>query len=263
VERALEIDSNLALAHAFYAEILADFDLYDEAGAEARRALELDPSLLEGQRAMGYVLEKVGRYADAIGYYQAALALNPNLPLLHISLGNMYQAQGEVDLAVESYLRANSLAPTDPDPLSLLAQTYARVGEYGKASQWAGEAVRQDPSNPYLHGNLGRMYYHNNENDLAVPELAFAVRGGATEDGVQVTGLALDPGDARAVEFYYTYGLALAKLDQCAEAIPIFEALIRGVPDDETAQANAIEGLVLCGVVEPTPTPRPETTPSP
>jgi tetratricopeptide (TPR) repeat protein len=210
---------------------------------------------------MGYVLEKVSQYEDAIAYYQAALAINPNLPLLHLSLGNMYRAQGEVDAAVESYLRANSLAPNDPDPLTLLAATYARVGEYGRASQWAAEAVRQEPSNPRLHGNLGRMYYHNNEEDLAIPELALAVQGGTTEDGVQVRGLELDPADAAVVEYYYTYGLALAREGRCEAAIPLFEVLIRGVPDDEIAQANSVEGLVICGVIEPTPTPRATTTP--
>jgi tetratricopeptide (TPR) repeat protein len=211
---------------------------------------------------MGYVLERVARYEDAAAQYQAALDINPNLSLLYVSLGNMYFNMGTVDLAVESYLRANSLAPTSTTPLTRLARTYASVGEFGKASQWAAEAVRQDPANPYLHGNLGRMYYRNGQEDLAIPELALAVRGGLTQDGVPVTGLPLDPADADAVEYYYTYGLALAHQDQCDEAIQVFQALLRGVPDDEIAQANAVEGLVLCGVIEPTPTPRSAAMPA-
>ena len=107
------------------------------------------------------------------------------------------------------------------------------------------------------------MYYHNNEEDLAIPELALAVRGGVTEDGVQVSGLPLDPGSTSVVEYYYTYGLALAREGRCDEAIPLFEALLRGVPDDEIAQANSVEGLVVCGVIEPTPTPRPTATTAP
>jgi hypothetical protein len=105
------------------------------------------------------------------------------------------------------------------------------------------------------------MYYHNNEEDLAIPELALAVQGGTTQDGVQVRGLELDPADAAVVEYYYTYGLALAREGLCEAAIPLFEVLIRGVPDDEIAQANSVEGLVICGVIEPTPTPRATATP--
>jgi tetratricopeptide (TPR) repeat protein len=174
----------------------------------------------------------------------------------------MYRAQGEIDLAIDSFTRASSLLVNDPTPLLLLAQTYASVGEYGKASQYAADALRLDPASPRLHGNLGRMYYHNNELESAMQELALAVLGGATQDGIEVRGLALDPADARVVEYYYTYGLALAKSARCDEAVQIFNALIRGVPDDETAQANALEGLVICGQAR-TPTPEGTVTPTP
>jgi len=69
----------------------------------------------------------------------------------------------------------------------------------------------------------------------------------------------LDPGDERVVEFYYTYGLALAKNSQCPQAIPLFDALLRSASDDEIAVANSYEGLVICGEIEPTATPKPET----
>lgn len=105
------------------------------------------------------------------------------------------------------------------------------------------------------------MEYHNNDLEGAIQELGLAVLGGVTADGVQVTGLALDPADGRVVEFYYTYGLALAKSARCDEAIQIFNALIRGVPDDEDAQAGALEGLGICGQAQ-TPTPTETGTPA-
>jgi tetratricopeptide (TPR) repeat protein len=255
VDRALEIDPNLALGYAYAAEILADLDLYDEGSVQARRSLDLEPGLLEGHRALGYVYERVGRYEDALTQYQAALSVNANLPILHLAVGNMQRALGTTEDAIDSYLRASSLAIDDPIPLLLLAQTYASVGEYGKASQYAADAVRLDPGQARLHGNLGRMYYHNNELELAVDELRLAVVGGRSSDGVDIVGLTLDPADIRVVEYYYTYGLALAKTNRCEEAIEVFNVLIRGVPDDEIAQANALEGLVVCGQLQATPTP--------
>jgi tetratricopeptide (TPR) repeat protein len=255
VDRALEIDPNLALGYAYAAEILADLDLYDEGSVQARRSLDLEPGLLEGHRALGYVYERVGRYEDALTQYQAALSVNANLPILHLAVGNMQRALGTTEDAIDSYLRASSLAIDDPIPLLLLAQTYASVGEYGKASQYAADAVRLDPGQARLHGNLGRMYYHNNELELAVDELRLAVVGGRSSDGVDIVGLTLDPADIRVVEYYYTYGLALAKTNRCEEAIEVFNVLIRGVPDDEIAQANALECLVVCGQLQATPTP--------
>jgi tetratricopeptide (TPR) repeat protein len=261
VEQALTIDPNSALVQAFYAEVLIDSDIgrYEEAIQAAQTAVQLDPSLMEAQRALGYVWESTGNYERAIDAYEAALRIHNNLPVLHIAIGNMYRALGETDLAVDSYLRAVALDPTNPDPLNRIALAEAQVGNYGIASQYAADAVDKDPSNPRLHGNLGRMFYKNGEIDNAIDELRLAVQGGMTEDGIVVRGLPLDdPSDDRVVEFYYTYALALAKADQCELAIQIFELLLNVLPDDEIVLANAEEGLVICGEIEPTATPASE-----
>jgi tetratricopeptide (TPR) repeat protein len=261
VAEAKEIDPNSALVLAFYAEVLIDYDIsqYEAAIEAAQSAVGIDPNLMEAQRALGYVWESTGNYERAIDSYEAALRIHSNLPILHIAIGNMYQALGETDLAVDSYLRAVALDPTNPDPLNRIALAEARVGNYGIASQYAADAVDKDPGNPRLHGNLGRMYYRNGENESAIDELRLAVQGGLTDDGVVVQGLPLDdPNDDRVVEFYYTYGLALAKGGQCDLANQIFQLLLNIKPDDELVIANAQEGLVICGVIEPTATPEVE-----
>ncbi|MGH2606610.1 MAG: tetratricopeptide repeat protein, partial [Anaerolineales bacterium] len=246
-----------ALAHAYHAENLIDGNAYEGALVAARRAIELDPNNMESHRALGYVWELTSNYDDAFQEYQAAIRIHPNLSLLYLSLGNMYLAQGDGATAIQTYLQASQLAPTNPEPLLWIAQAYARVGEYGKASQYAEQAMELDTGNPYLHGNLGRMYYKNNQFEDAILELEIAIRGRAEGEEPRVQGLPLKPEDPKVVEFYYSYGLALAKGGRCPEAIPIFETLLLGVPADETAVANATEGLVLCGQIEPTPTPRP------
>jgi tetratricopeptide (TPR) repeat protein len=132
---------------------------------------------------------------------------------------------------------------------------YASVGEYGVASQYARQAVELDPEEPRLRGNLGRMYYHNGALEEAIAEFNFTIRGGQAPEGVWVDGLALRPDDFRILEYYYTFGLALAKQGVCEEAIQIFEAILLTAPDDEIAVFNAEEGLVICGQLERTPTP--------
>lgn len=258
VEKGLALDPNSALVQAYYAEVLMDYDIgrYEDAIGAAQTAVQLDPNLMEGQRALGYIWESTGNYERAIDAYEAALRINSNLPLLHIALGNMYQAVGEVNMAVDSYLRAVALDPTNPDPLNRIALAQARVGNFGIASQYAADAVDKDPANPRLHGNLGRMYYRNGEIEKAIASLRLAVQGGVTDNGVVVTGLPLDdPNDARVLEFYYTYALALAKGGQCDLAIQIFELLLTVKPDDQFVLANAQEGLIICGKITPTATP--------
>lgn len=253
--QALQLDPNYALAHAYFAEILADrystdpTTNWEDAAHEARRALELAPSLVESHRAMGYVYEVTGNYDQAIAEYERALAIHPNLAMLYKHLGlNYARGLNDVQRAVEAYQKGIALDPDDAQLYSLTAQAYASAGEYGKASQYAEQAVELDATEPRYHGQLGLMYYHSQEYAAAISELVLATQGGTAQgaDGllVAVEPLPLDYG--RSAEFYFTLGLALAKSGRCDQATPIFEAIRTKIPDDEIATFNAEEGLRMC-----------------
>lgn len=253
IEKAVELDPNSALVRAYYAEIIIDDDVtaFQQAGEQAQLAVQMDPNLLEAQRAVGYVWERTGNYDLAFEAYQNALRINPNLALIHIAMGNMYFNNADSRSAIDSYIRASTLAPENVIPLRLIAQAYARDGEFGKASQYAQSAVDLEPSSSRLHGDLGRMHYKNTDYDSAIESLALSIHGGSYLEGVQVAGLPLDPGDPLVVEFYYMYGLALSKQGRCDLAADLSEALITGVPDNEIAAINAQEILILCGLIDP------------
>jgi hypothetical protein len=95
-----------------------------------------------------------------------------------------------------------------------------------------------------MRGNLGVMHYKNNQLAEAVTQLGLAIRGGTLEEGTTVEGLPLNYGTV--AEYYAIYGLALAKLNRCNEAVPIFQAIRSGVPDDEINVYNAEQGLIIC-----------------
>lgn len=253
IKRALELDPNNALAHAYYVEILVDsylggtggFEGVEKAIEESKVAIALAPDTLETHRARGYILEATANYEDAVREYQAAITINPNIADLHLSLGRNYRALGIYDQAVEEFTRANALNPGDPTPDLLISRTYATVGEYAKAVQYAETAVHDNPADANLHGNLGVMYYRNVQWPDAVKELSLAINGGFTEDGVQINPIQLVP-DTRIAEYYFTYGLGLARLNRCGDALPIAQAIQARVPADEIAVANAGEIINLC-----------------
>ena len=266
VRKALELDPNNALAHAYYAEILinqGDYNLFDKAIEESQAAQALDPSSMETHRARGIVLLNTQNLELAVAEFQAALAINKNIADLHLNLGVAYKLLNKFDLAQEALLASYALNPTDTIALTELSRAYFADGRYAQAAQYAEEASKVDPTNPRLHGNVGIMYYKNEEYNSAIPELALSIRGGVTEDGVAVEGLPLAYG--RVEEYYWYYGFSLARLRRCAEAIPIFQALLTGVPDDEIAVYNANEGLALCqeSINTPSPEAEGEATPTP
>jgi tetratricopeptide (TPR) repeat protein len=233
-------------------------DLLDRAIEESQTAIQLGGDQLEVLRARGLVLYFTGNHEEAIEAFKAAIAINKNIYDLHLYLGLAYRASEQYGLAQEALLSAVGINSKDPDAYTELSRAYYAGGTYAPAAQYAEEAIKVDPANPRLHGNLGFILYRMGEFARAIPELSLAIRGGVTGDGVTVEGLPLDY-DQRIMEYYVYYGFSLMKSGRCAEAVPIFNALLSGVPNDETTIYNANFGIATCDNGGATPTPEPET----
>ncbi len=253
VKRALELDPNNALAHAYYVEILVDssysgaglFGGIEKAIEESKVAVALAPDTLETHRARGYLLEATGNYEEAIREYEEAIKINPNIADLHLAMGRNYRRLEIYDKAVEEFTRANGLNPEDPTPDLLMSRTYATIGEYAQAMQYAETAVIDNPSDANLRGNLGVMYYRNLFWNESAKELGYVINGGMTDTGEKIDALPLTT-DARIAEYYFTYGLALARLNKCGEALQIARMILERVPADTLAVDNANETVNRC-----------------
>jgi tetratricopeptide (TPR) repeat protein len=249
IKRALELDPNNAVAHAFYAEILIDQGPNNalRAAEESKVAQELAPGSLITHRARGYVLEATANYEEAVREYQAAIAINANIPDLHLQLGINYSALGIHDQAVQEFSNANALNPADPMPDYLSSRTYATVGEFAKARQYAETAVKDEPTNPRYRGNLGVMYFRTALFEQAVKELSLAVQGGLADTGARVEPIELTPNSPRIAEIYFTYALALSKIGRCGEVLQLAQLVQTRIPDDEISVANVNEAVSACG----------------
>lgn len=259
IKQAIALDPNNGLAHAFYAELLVRqieagqgaIGTIEKAIEESKLALALANDTMEAHRARGIVLQNTSNYAEAIQEFQTAIQYNPNVADVHMSLGLGYRQLDppELDKAVTEFTIANALNPSDPLPDTYIARTYANIGEYVKAVQYAEQAKNDAPTDPYMWGTLGSMNYRLGKYPEAIAALKLAVRGGTTDDGFVVEGLPLDYG--RIAEYYYLYGLALAKSGECNEAIQIAQLLLQGAKDDEISVYNANAMITICqgGVV--------------
>lgn len=279
IKRALELDPNNALAHAYYAELLVDQYFNNQGGPnivermseESRVALSLGGGTVEAHYARGYVLEATGNYPEAIDEYQAAVAINGNIAKIYLALGRSYRLAGVYDLAVDALSRADTLNPSDPTPDLIISRIHYTTGEFTKAEQYAQQALRDSPGDPNLRGNLGLMYYKNFKYPEAVRELGLFVNGGTTEEGLVIPATELAPDSLRVIEYYFTYGLALTKLipPQCAEALPIAQQILTRIPGNEVAVFNANEIYNRCTQAagtpesESTPEVTPEASPTP
>ncbi|HUE99366.1 MAG TPA: tetratricopeptide repeat protein [Anaerolineales bacterium] len=248
VDTAIELDPNNAIAHAYRVEILIDsgsFDNITKAADVSRNALALDPNALETRRARAYLLEATANYEEAIQFYRSAIEVNPHIPILHMELGRNLRFLEVYDEAIKEFTLANTLNPPDPEPDLFISRTYATIGDYAKAIQYAETAVKDRTTDAGLRGNYGVMLFRNFLYQQAVEQLGLAVNGGTAEDGLPIIGLPLVNG-SRVVEYYYTYGLVLARTNQCGEALKIAQQLQSTVPTDENATFAASETIRIC-----------------
>ena len=263
LEQALELDPDNVEAHAYYAEVMMDQDYVDEASEHSKAAVQLDPYSLEARRARGYVLYLTGNYNEAEIEFHTALEINNRVSDLHLSMGLVYWAQGRLNEAIDEFNIADTLDPDNPLPATSIYRIYLYLGEYAKAGQFAKSAVEDDPTNPRRYGNWGVALYKNLQYQEAIDVFSIAIHGGTTDDGQVVVGMPLD---TEVAEYFYMYGLALAYTRRCSEALPIFQALIAGVPGNSIALDNADTGIAICEEYianPPTPTPGPTDEPVP
>jgi tetratricopeptide (TPR) repeat protein len=237
IDKAIELDPNNAVAHAYRVEILIDSGSFDNitlAAEISRNALALDSAALETRRARAYLLEATANYEEAIQFYRSAIEVNPNIPILHMELGRNLRFLQVYEDAIKEFTLANTLNPPDPEPDLFISRTYATMGDYAKALQYAETAVKDRPTDASLHGNYGVMFYRNFMYPEAAQELSIAVNGGQTEDGFPIRGLVLS-NDIRIIEFYFTHALALARTNQCGKALQVAQEIQSKVRLDESS----------------------------
>jgi TolB-like protein/Flp pilus assembly protein TadD len=114
-EKALEIDPNLAVAHAQIGWIKTVYD-WDWAGADAayKRALELEPGNATVVRGAAALASTLGRFDEAIRLERRALELDPLRITAHYNLGLDAYYVGRSDEAEAAYRKVLELNPQDP-----------------------------------------------------------------------------------------------------------------------------------------------------
>lgn len=292
--RAQQLNPGEPLALAFYAEILSDQQRYAQAADVAQQAVARDPTLMDVHRVYGTVLESNGYYRDAIQEYLAAAAITPNLTFLYLQIGVNYRRLLDVDEALFYFDKAaqinDQLGIEDPIPYMGIGRTYLQEGEFIVAARNVEQALRINPSDPFIYGFLGVVYFKGRNYESAIPVLKCAVEGctaqetgdllcnvielyvceeGTEEEhGRQVVAYPLQ---SDSVEFYYTYGSVLtayageaAYRTACQDAERVFGELMAVYGEDPVVSEIVAEGRSICGSpgpVSPTPGPNPTATP--
>jgi serine/threonine-protein kinase len=126
LRRAIELNPNSGDAYDFYGLLLSSLERYDEAIEMQQRAHALDPLSHRMDIVTTYV--RAGRYDDALRSVLRVIEVEPQLPLAHLTLGWVYILTGKPAEGITAIEKAVSLAPDSTLYLAQMGQAYARVG---------------------------------------------------------------------------------------------------------------------------------------
>jgi serine/threonine protein kinase/Flp pilus assembly protein TadD len=140
--RALEIDADLAEAHASLALMKQDFE-WDWAGAEKefRRAIELNSNYPTAHHWYALFLRDMKRNDEAITESRLAQKLDPLSPIINNVLALILLTAGQYDGAIEQWKRTLELDPTSPEVHLQLSRAYSKKGLYEEAITEAQKAA--------------------------------------------------------------------------------------------------------------------------
>ena len=159
VQKALELDNQLAEAHNSLAELLYRFDR-DWVGAERefKRALELDPSYAPAHHWYSMYLAVVGRRQQALAEAQKAYELDPLSPVVGANLAKKLQENGQYDKAIDQAKRTLEVEPNSAVTHAVLGIVYQDKKMYADAISEYKTALQLGGYPEEVRGLLGYVY---------------------------------------------------------------------------------------------------------
>ena len=177
-ERAVELNHNYAPAHHWYSMYLALKGRNEQALAEAEKAYELDPLSPVVGANLAKILQEAGQSDKAIEQAKKTLELEPDSAVTHAVLGLAYQDKRMYPEAIAEYKRALQLGGSPAEIRGLLGNAYAVSGNRTEAEKIVAELKSLWPEHPRAALDLAVVFsgLGDKENALSWLEKAQEMR---------------------------------------------------------------------------------------
>ncbi|MFB3924051.1 MAG: protein kinase [Terriglobia bacterium] len=130
-----------------------------EADAASRKALDIDPQLAEAHASRGLAISLHRDFESAQKEFQAAIDLDPNLFEAYYYVGSSYYAQGKMAEAIEWFEKASRVRPEDYQAPTLLASAYDALKRKPEAASAHHRAFQLIERHLKLHPDDARAVY--------------------------------------------------------------------------------------------------------
>jgi len=183
--KALELDPDLAEAHASRGFALSLRKQYGEAHQEFETAIRLNPKLYEAHYLYARACFQEGKLEEAVRHYTEASRVRPEDYQALVLMQGPLHGLGRSDEARETLRRGLQVAekhlelnPDDARALCLGADALVQLGEPARGIEWARRAREIDPEDPGLLYNVACVYTRSGMSEEALGCLERAVENG-------------------------------------------------------------------------------------
>ena len=159
LRRAISLNPSYALARIWYANLLCSQRRFDEALEEVLIARSLDPLSLIVNTNVGWVLFRARRNDEAIAEYRKVLALDPTYLHAHMRLADSQVHAGRFDEAIAEAERIAELSNRSLGSLVSLEQTRLRAGRPNDFDRRITELIAALPQTYTSPGAIANFYF--------------------------------------------------------------------------------------------------------
>jgi tetratricopeptide (TPR) repeat protein len=176
--RAIELNSNYATSHHWYAWFLCEMKRNDEAIKEGRLAQKLDPLSPIINNMVAFTLLTAGNYGSAVEQWNRTLELEPTFPESHFLLSKAYWTKGLYPEAISEAQKAASYSGRTPRYVAGIGYALAAAGKRAEAHNILDELARSSKTSNVSPSYIAGIYSTLGERDQAFEwlEKAYQVR---------------------------------------------------------------------------------------
>jgi TolB-like protein/Flp pilus assembly protein TadD len=144
---AIELNANYARAHHYYAIYLRHMRRFEESVKESRKAQELDPVSATLKTVAAGTLYCAGHYDEAIEELSRVFELDANNPIAHYWMGRIYVQKAFYEAAITEFDRTIGVFGKSPELLAHLGYVYAVSGRREAAQEVLDELAESSNKN--------------------------------------------------------------------------------------------------------------------
>jgi serine/threonine protein kinase/Tfp pilus assembly protein PilF len=183
--KALELEPDLAEAHASRGLALMLSRRHDEAALEFQTAISLNPKLFEAHYFYGRSCLQQGKFAEALKLFEQAWKANPDdfqcprfIAMCLTSLGRAEEGKAYDARGLEIIQKHVRMHPEDARAILFGGGAYLKRGDLQEAKAWTERALNIDSSDPAILYNAACNYSLMGETEKAIDKLERALTNG-------------------------------------------------------------------------------------